>query len=343
MLNPVAVEHPESLVAHPLADVWLPLPPDQLRELADDIRRRGLVEPIVLLCDRVLDGRSRLEACRLAGVTPRFVVYSGTDPVSDVLFTHLYRRGTGDSTRALAAAQVVRLTGDPSATGPKWTYAAAARAVGVGVGKVRTAVELLERGSRELRVLVARGEVSLDAARLLVRDLPAADQTELVRGGGAKAVRSRVSDLRKAAKEANREVIDRHGPSPFAPAAPAAPLPPRTAKIAEMISRLTGELTALLHQPAGQRFVEYNGRLKLGWIDHSGVGVESDSDGKKVKRTAKFIALTPLRRLLIASAKDRRYGEQALAKLLDDAGTNVLDGTTVPADEPGQLVIPETL
>ncbi len=62
--------HPASL-AYPL------LEGDELNALADDIKANGLLEPIVLLEGKVLDGRNRLRACVLRGIKPAFADYDG--------------------------------------------------------------------------------------------------------------------------------------------------------------------------------------------------------------------------------------------------------------------------
>lgn len=45
----------------------------ELRELATDILANGLLNPIVLAGETVLDGRNRLLACKIASVEPKFV------------------------------------------------------------------------------------------------------------------------------------------------------------------------------------------------------------------------------------------------------------------------------
>ena len=69
------------LDVHPLADLFLMMPDDELAELAEDIRVNGLRQPIIR--DKkgmLLDGRNRLAACKIAGVEPRFERFKGTDP-----------------------------------------------------------------------------------------------------------------------------------------------------------------------------------------------------------------------------------------------------------------------
>ena len=58
--------------AHPAAAIFPMMDAERLAELAADIKANGLKEPIRLYGGMVLDGRNRLEACRIAEVAPRF-------------------------------------------------------------------------------------------------------------------------------------------------------------------------------------------------------------------------------------------------------------------------------
>ena len=60
--------------------------------LVDDIKARGLVHPIVLYENRILDGRDRYRACRRAGVAPRYETFNGDDPVAYVISANILRR-----------------------------------------------------------------------------------------------------------------------------------------------------------------------------------------------------------------------------------------------------------
>ena len=89
---------------HPAALAFPELSPAALHELAEDIRRNGLVHPITRTADGiVLDGATRLKACEIAGVEPRFEIYMGSDPVGFIVSSNLKRRQLNESQRALIA------------------------------------------------------------------------------------------------------------------------------------------------------------------------------------------------------------------------------------------------
>jgi len=72
---------------------------EELRTLTDDIRQNGLLEPIVLLDGKILDGRNRYQACQELGIEPETVEYDGDDPLAFVLSKNLYRRQLTTSQR----------------------------------------------------------------------------------------------------------------------------------------------------------------------------------------------------------------------------------------------------
>lgn len=81
---------------------------EELRELANDIRRNGLQEPIVLLDDQILDGRNRERACRQAGVEPEYVDLEDCEsPVAYVLSANLHRRHLNTTQRSMIAVDAL--------------------------------------------------------------------------------------------------------------------------------------------------------------------------------------------------------------------------------------------
>lgn len=91
---------------HPVADLFPMLADDELRELADDIKARGQLQPIVLdPSGAVLDGRNRLAACKLAGVEPEFVTYEGEDADGYAVAVNIARRHLTKGQKAMVAVE----------------------------------------------------------------------------------------------------------------------------------------------------------------------------------------------------------------------------------------------
>jgi hypothetical protein len=81
----------------------------ELSELKEDIRENGLIEPIILYQNKILDGRNRMIACMSEGVTPAFTEYKGNDPLQFVLSKNINRRHLTESQRAAIAAEIATL------------------------------------------------------------------------------------------------------------------------------------------------------------------------------------------------------------------------------------------
>ena len=95
---------------HPACKLFPKLGDVELRELANDLRANGLQNPIVLLDGKILDGRNRHAACKLAKVKPRFEEWKGDgSPVEWVISQNLMRRHLTASQRAVVAIDLLPL------------------------------------------------------------------------------------------------------------------------------------------------------------------------------------------------------------------------------------------
>ena len=65
---------------HEIANALPMMTDGEIAELAEDIKRNGLIHPIVLFEDQILDGRNRYQACELLGLQPKFTDYTGSNP-----------------------------------------------------------------------------------------------------------------------------------------------------------------------------------------------------------------------------------------------------------------------
>jgi len=91
---------------HPAAEVFPLMSAEEIESLAADIKENGLRQPIILDEEgRVVDGRCRLRACKLAKVKPEFVTLNGDDPLSVVVSLNVHRRNLTQAQRAIAARE----------------------------------------------------------------------------------------------------------------------------------------------------------------------------------------------------------------------------------------------
>lgn len=91
---------------HPIADVWPMMEEDKLRELADDIRKNGQLVPVWLYDGKILDGRNRWAACKIAGVEPKTKDYTGDEPTAFAVAMNDRRRHMNKGALAAVAAEL---------------------------------------------------------------------------------------------------------------------------------------------------------------------------------------------------------------------------------------------
>jgi len=96
---------------HPAADCFPMIGGDAFQQMVDDIKANGLIQPIALYQDQVIDGRNRMRACEQAGVAPIYETIDGiSDPVAYVISTNLHRRHLTTKQRAAIAAELANMT-----------------------------------------------------------------------------------------------------------------------------------------------------------------------------------------------------------------------------------------
>lgn len=192
---------------------------DETAKLAEDIKVHGLLEPIVILDGKVLDGRNRYRACARAGVRARFVnfkdLFSGgtvPDPTGWVLSKNLHRRHLSQSQKAQIAAAAVPLLAAEAAKHKATSEAPddakaggrardkAAATMGVS-GRSVARAERVEKADPELANDVRAGKKSVAQAEKEVKARKAPDVPQTVLG-----VRGIVRGVRGAA-----DVIRTHG------------------------------------------------------------------------------------------------------------------------------------
>ena len=184
---------PERPNAHPICLLMPPADDDELQNLVDDIRAHGLLDPIVLFENRILDGRNRAAACEIADVAPRYVEFEGAreEALMFVVSHNLKRRHLTKQAIAdtLVEAEDFNLhyeLGEPSApsdikmSAQKPRTASSrelAKAAGGAVSRemINATRKVKEKAEPELQEAVKRGRIGVqDAAK--AADLPAEQQ-----------------------------------------------------------------------------------------------------------------------------------------------------------------------
>jgi len=161
---------------HPIAAIFPLLPEAELKELAEDIEARGLLQPILLHEGKILDGRNRYRACQMCGVEPETAEYVGTDPVKDTLSLNLHRRHLSESQRAMIAAKLANLDeGRPSVETAETqqicrvSQSEAAEQLQVSTRSVTAAKKVLNE-SPALAEQVAAGTITVHAAQKAIAE-----------------------------------------------------------------------------------------------------------------------------------------------------------------------------
>ncbi len=94
---------------HPAADLFPLLEGQEFVDLVEDIRSRGLIEPVWMYGDVLLDGRNRWRACNEAGVKVRTRRYVGDDPLGFSIAQNVKRRHLDVGQRAAIALRRSRM------------------------------------------------------------------------------------------------------------------------------------------------------------------------------------------------------------------------------------------
>jgi ParB-like chromosome segregation protein Spo0J len=186
-LTPI-YDPPQRPNPHPICLLMPSADEDELESLIADIRAHGLLDPIVLFEQRILDGRNRAAACEAAGVAPRYVEFHGAreEALMFVVSHNLKRRHLTKQAIAdtLVEAEDFNLDyelGEPaisdikmSAQKPKTASSRElAKAAGGAVSRemINATRKVKENAVPELKEAVKRGRIGVqDAAK--AADLP---------------------------------------------------------------------------------------------------------------------------------------------------------------------------
>lgn len=204
-IEPDAIENvpPGGARWHPMADIFPWIEGPAFQELVEDIRKNGVLEPIVFFDGMILDGRNRYMAAREVGIPYPRVEYRGNDPLGFVIAKNLARRHLTESQRAMVAAKLARMPrGRPAENAETSvfipTQADAAKTLNVSVDSVQFARRVQEQGAPELIQAVETGKVSVSAAATIAKQ----DQDTQRRLVAEDKLKRAAAELRKAEADA---------------------------------------------------------------------------------------------------------------------------------------------
>lgn len=182
----------DELKIHPAADLVPRMRPDEWKAFLEDVKKNGVLEPVVVDGFTLLDGRHRLDASRESGfdrIAIREVNLSPKEQIEYIIRSSVLRRHLSDDQRAILAARLreplskeakreraskggrsnggnlLPHVGNKSKTN---TLIEAARDLNVSKKKVEKAVEL-QRKSPDLADKVLAGDLKLKDAERSVR------------------------------------------------------------------------------------------------------------------------------------------------------------------------------
>src|SRR5678816_1040805 len=138
-------------------------------ELRADIAANGLLAPITLYEDKVLDGWHRFCACDATGTEPRFRVFEGDDNAARkfVVSANLMRRHLDTSQRAMIAARFANIphggdrTRQEQGVNLPLAVATVAQSLNVSEKTVKDARTVLSSKDEDTIAAVDSGQVSV--------------------------------------------------------------------------------------------------------------------------------------------------------------------------------------
>jgi|ERR1700730_9358247 hypothetical protein len=166
---------------HTLAKEFPMLSAQELQEVAEDIKVRGLLAPILTYQGAILDGRNRWVACRMAGVEPTTIEYTEADPVGSIRSFNILRRHLTTAERARLAELLATASHGGDHSGSESTLANTAKELDVSRTSVATVRKIKKKSPKAYNDLKRGKHKSVNAA---------AKAAGLTKSKGSKAFRS---------------------------------------------------------------------------------------------------------------------------------------------------------
>ncbi len=205
--------------AHEFAAIFPLHEGEPLWELSDSVKKNGLRDKIVLLGEKILDGRRRELACFRAGITPAYRNFGsratdGDDPLEFVVDCNLHRRHLGEGERAIVAARYTSSKAGRPKEGDV-TNSEAAEKFDTSERSVARAKVVNEKCTKAVQEAVSADLVSLSDAEAVAEESAGRQNkaVEAVRTGKAKTLKAALKKLDKvkATRSAPAVLKDRVG------------------------------------------------------------------------------------------------------------------------------------
>lgn len=201
---------------HPVADFLPVMADDEYAELVEDVRERGLIEPILVIAPdglagdiQIVDGRHRFRAAQESGVDPVFVLVEGaTDPVSLlrlVISKNLKRRHLNQQQRAMLAAEMNRQLAvglSESASAVNVPLRTAERAAAVAAHGAQEVVDAVKTGEASLLAAEEISRRPIDEQKAIIMEIAKSPDTAKAFSQAAKALRGEKQKDKAARREA---------------------------------------------------------------------------------------------------------------------------------------------
>ena len=170
---------------HEAANIF-PLDEDNIQALADDIAKNGQIVPVELCDGKIIDGRRRSAACRIAGVDPIVIEVKPADPVAYAWSINFHRRHLSPAQAAMAGARMREIYDRQAKERQKRksqnsvpvnlpeqnkdTRDVVGKLVGVSGSTIDHATKVLRKGEPELIAAVDEGRMAVSSAAIVASE-----------------------------------------------------------------------------------------------------------------------------------------------------------------------------
>ena len=157
---------------HKVSDIFPLMIGDEFESLKRDIAEHGLLEPIVIHDNQIVDGRNRYRACIELGIETQFIEWKVKGSLIDfVISKNLHRRHLNESQRAMIAAKIANMRQgertDLSPIGEKLSQSEVGKMLHVGKRSVERAKKVQTNGVLELAEKVNSGNLAVSTASVI--------------------------------------------------------------------------------------------------------------------------------------------------------------------------------